>query len=133
MRVVIDTNVLLVSISRKSKFHPIFKSVLDGTVELCISNSILEEYQEKITEHWSALMAENVVEVLLKSPFVIKYDPRFNWNLIIADPDDDKFTDCYVAASANYLVTDDKHFNILKKIKHPPINVVSSMEFLDIL
>ena len=133
MRVVIDTNVLLVSISRKSHHHPIFRAIVAGTIELCISNSILEEYQEKIAEHWSVSMSDNIGEVLVKSPFVQKLDPRFKWTLIAADPDDDKFTDCYIAASAKYLVTDDTHFNILKKIKNPPINIISSDDFLLIL
>lgn len=46
MRVVIDTNALLVSISSKSKYHPIYQAVLNGSIELCFSNSILEEYEE---------------------------------------------------------------------------------------
>jgi putative PIN family toxin of toxin-antitoxin system len=132
MRVVIDTNVLLVSISRKSQFNKIFRSIIDGTIELCISNAVLEEYLEKIAEHWSVSMSESIAEVLLKSPFVSQFDPRFNWTLITADPDDDKFTDCYIAASAQYLVTDDKHFNVLKRLKHPPVNIISSKEFLSL-
>lgn len=133
MRVVIDTNVLLVSISRKSRFHPIFKAILEGTVQLCISNSILEEYQEIIGNEWSPSVAENVSEVLLKSPFVLRFDPHYNWVLIIDDPDDDKFADCAVASSAYFLVTDDGHFKVLKDRVFPPINVISSEDFLDFL
>ncbi len=133
MRVVIDTNVLLVSISRKSRHHPIFKAILDGKVELCISNAILEEYEEIIGEQWSPTVAENTVEVLLKSPFVSRFDPHYNWILVKNDPDDDKFADCAVAASAYFLVTDDGHFNVLKDRTFPPINVISSEDFLDFL
>ena len=133
MRVVLDTNVLLVSISRKSKHHPIFKAILDGTIQLCISNAILEEYQEIIGEQWSPSMAQNIVEVLLKSPFVLRFDPHYNWTLIINDPDDDKFADCAVAAGAYFLVTEDKHFKALKDLKFPPINVISADDFLDFL
>ena len=133
MRVVLDTNVLLVSISRKSKHHPIFKAILDGTIELCIANAILEEYQEIIGEQWSPSMAQNIVEVLLKSPFVLRFDPHYNWMLIINDPDDDKFADCAVAAGAYFLVTEDKHFKALKDLKFPPINVISADDFLDFL
>ena len=107
MRVVIDTNVLLVSISRKSRHHPIFKAVLDGAIELCISNPILEEYEEIIGQLWSPTVAQNTIEVLLKSPFVSRFDPHYNWTLIKADPDDDKFADCAVASSAYFLVSDD--------------------------
>lgn len=34
----------------------------------------------------------------------------------IIDPDDNKFIDCYVAAYADYLVTNDNHFNVLQQI-----------------
>ncbi len=133
MLVVIDTNVLLVSISRKSRHHTIFKAILDGTIRLCLSNAILAEYLEKIAEHWSPTMSQNIVELLLKSPFVLRFDPHYNWILINADPDDDKFADCAVAANAQYLVTNDKHFNVLKDLRFPPINIISANDFLDIL
>ena len=107
MRVVIDSNVLLVSISRRSKHHPIFQAILNGTITLCVSNSILEEYEEKIAEHWSPTVANNTVETLMKSPYVMRFDPRYDWLLIAADPDDDKFADCAVASNALYLVTND--------------------------
>lgn len=86
MRVVVDSNVLLVSISRRSKHHPIFQAILNGTITLCVSNSILEEYEEKIGEHWSPTVANNTVETLMKSPFVMRFDPRYDWLLIAADP-----------------------------------------------
>lgn len=133
MRVVIDTNVLLVSISRKSRHHPIFKAILDGKIELCISNAILDEYEEIISQQWSPTVAQSTVEVLLKSPFVSRFDPHYNWTLIKADPDDDKFADCAVASSSSFLVTDDGHFKILKDQTFPPINVISAEDFLDFL
>ena len=133
MRVVLDTNVLLVSISRKSRHHPIFNAILDGSIELCISNAILEEYQEIIGREWSPTVAENITEVLLKSPSVLRFDPHYNWVLIKDDPDDDKFADCAVASSAYFLVTDDGHFKVLKDRTFPPINVISAEDFLDFL
>ena len=133
MRVVIDTNVLLVSISRKSRHHPIFNAIIDGKIELCISNAILEEYEEIIGQEWSPIVAQNTIDVLLKSPFVSRFDPHYNWVLIKNDPDDDKFADCAVVSSAFFLVTDDAHFNVLKDRTFPPINVISSQDFLDFL
>lgn len=133
MRVVVDSNVLLVSISRRSKHHPIFQAILSGKITLCVSNSILEEYEEKIGEHWSPTVASNTIETLLKSPYVLRFDPRYNWILIIADPDDDKFADCAVASNARYLVTDDRHFNALKELPFPPFNIISGDDFLELL
>jgi len=47
MRAVIDTNVLLVAISRKTKYYTIFNSFINGEYELCVTTDILNEYAEK--------------------------------------------------------------------------------------
>lgn len=134
MRVVLDTNVLLVSVSSKSKFHPIYQAVLNGEIELCISNSILEEYEEIIAKRWSPNVAQNVVNSLLKSPQVHFIDPRFKWLMVVQDPDDDKFVDCAIAANALYLVTNDAHFNHLKDAEvYPPLNIIGAEELLELL
>ncbi|WP_406612595.1 PIN domain-containing protein [Neolewinella maritima] len=46
MRVVIDTNSLLVSIGRRSKYRPIFDARIGGRLTLLLSNEILTEYAE---------------------------------------------------------------------------------------
>jgi predicted nucleic acid-binding protein len=49
------------------------------------------------------------------------------------DPDDNKFFDCAVASNADYLVSEDKHFNILKHIPFPSVNAIKTAEFKSIL
>jgi len=39
-----------------------------------------------------------------------------HFGLITVDVDDNKFVDCAVAADAEYIVTNDKHFEVLNKI-----------------
>ena len=51
MKLVLDTNVLLVSISKKSKYHWVFKNLMEQEYQLNITNDILTEYEEKIGEH----------------------------------------------------------------------------------
>ncbi len=48
MVVVLDINVLLVTIARKSTYRPIFDALLGGKFQLIISNEILSEYVEVI-------------------------------------------------------------------------------------
>jgi predicted nucleic acid-binding protein len=50
-----------------------------------------------------------------------------------ADPDDDKFVDCAVSANADFLVTNDRHYGILKNIPFPHLKVIRIEEFLEIL
>ncbi len=47
MKVALDTNILLVAISRKTPYYPIFDSLLNGNYELCVTTDILDEYAEK--------------------------------------------------------------------------------------
>ena len=45
-RIVLDTNSLVQCISPKSKYRKIWVCFLDGTNLLCVSNEILNEYEE---------------------------------------------------------------------------------------
>lgn len=131
MRVVLDTNSLLVSIGRKSKYRPIFDALLDGKIKLVISNDIVNEYVEKLEEKTNAIVAENISSLLMNSPDVEKVEIYFKWSLIEKDADDNKFVDCALNGRANFLVTDDKHFRILKKIGFPPVKIIRTAAFLD--
>ncbi len=71
-----------------------------------------------------------LIEYLPNIEYVTKY---FYWQLIINDYDDNKFADCAVACNANYLATNDKHFNLLKKIEFPKINVINLEELTKIM
>jgi len=46
---------------------------------------------------------------------------------------DNKFVDCAIAGNVDYLVSNDKHFNCLKKIDFPKLNLLSIDEFMDLL
>ncbi|MBR5716207.1 MAG: hypothetical protein IKX59_06430 [Bacteroidales bacterium] len=45
------------------------------------------------------------------------------------DKDDDKFVDCAITAGADFIVTEDTHFNHLKQIPFPKITVLTLDEF----
>lgn len=62
--------------------------------------------------------------------FVNTKDPFFRLNLIRRDPDDNKFVDCAFACQADYIVTDDSHFNDLQSVDFPQITVKSLDQFL---
>ena len=131
MRIVLDTNSLLVSIGRKSKYRPIFDAFLEEKYDLLISNDVLSEYVEIIQQKTNELVAENISNLLMSSPNVVKVEPFFKWVIINKDADDNKFVDCALNAGADFLVTDDKHFNILKTRDFPPVKVIRTIEFLE--
>ena len=132
-RIVLDTNGLIASLSRRGNYYPIWKNFQEGKYVLCISNDILEEYTEIITQKMNHEIAENVVDLLLKSKNVELIHPQFRLGLIDVDPDDNKFVDCAFAANATYIVSDDKHFDVLKNIGFPELMVLKLKEFLETL
>lgn len=133
MRVVLDTNSLLVSISKKSKYRPILDALLAGEITLLISNDILSEYVEIIERKTNAIVADNISALLVSSPDVEKVEIYFKWSMITADADDNKFVDCALNGRANFLVTDDKHFNVLKHVGFPPVKIIRTASFLSMI
>ena len=132
-RIVLDTNCLIAALSRHSEYYPVWSDFQAGKYILCVSNEILEEYQEIIEQKTSAIVAQNVINLMLKSRNVELIAPSFKFRLIEADHDDDKFVDCAFAANATYIVSDDKHFDILKEIPFPQLLVLKLKEFLGLL
>lgn len=133
MRVVLDTNVLAVAVSRRSRYYPIWQSLRQGEFDLLITTDILFEYDEIIGHHLSPQVAANIVGGLELLPNTIYVNKYFFWNLIDPDPDDNKFVDCAIAGAADFIVTNDNHFKILKKIPFPSIAVLNSDEFLEMV
>ncbi len=132
MRIVLDTNLLLVFVSAKSQSHWLFAASRNGHLELAFTTEILAEYEEPFSKHWNHNAAITVIASSLELPNAVAGDVFFRLNLISADPDDNKFVDCAFASNATYLVTEDAHFAVLKKIEFPVIQVVSLKEFKEI-
>ena len=124
MRIVLDTNCLLVSVQEYSKYHWLWKLFCNKKISLCYTDEILNEYQEIISHYYSAAMGKYVIDAIINAPHAEPTIVYFKWQLITADPDDNKFVDCAISANVNYIVTNDKHFNVLKNIDFPKINVV---------
>ena len=128
--VVIDTNCLLQIISRKSPYRPIWDAFLMRHFTLCVSEEILNEYQEILEQQITPTVAENVVMLIMNQENVQLVDPHFRMGIITADPDDNKFVDCAFAAGADYLVSEDCHFRVLHDTPFPKLNLVTLDEFL---
>lgn len=128
--VVLDTNCLLQSISRRSRYYKIWRDFVDGRYVLCVTTEILEEYEEILSRYLSPLVARLVVEAILRANNVLRVDAQFRFGLITADPDDNKFVDCAIVANAECVVTNDAHFEVLRTIPFPKVNVVGIDEFI---
>jgi putative PIN family toxin of toxin-antitoxin system len=133
MRIVLDTNCLLVSVQEYSEYFWLWQSFCDKKIALCYTDEILNEYQEVLSHYYSGAMGKNVIDAILNAPHAEPITIYYKWQLISADHDDDKFADCAISANANYIVTNDKHFNILKEIDFPKVNIVDIDAFKRII
>ena len=129
-RIVLDTNCLLQAISRRSRFYPIWHEFVQGRYELCVTTEILNEYEEILSRYTSPVVGRMVVEAILRANNVVRVDAQFRFGLIESDPDDNKFVDCAIVANAEYIVTDDAHFDVLKDIPFPRVLVMTAEAFL---
>ena len=133
MNIVLDTNCLLMSLSRRSAYYPVWRDFVDGKYTLCITNEILAEYEEILTQKVGPAIASNVITAILDLPNTKMVQVYYHLRLITADPDDDKFVDCAFKANARYIVTEDHYYDILRQTPFPYIDVVGIDEFLKVL
>jgi putative PIN family toxin of toxin-antitoxin system len=133
MRVVLDTNVILRAVSPESAFAGILDELYEGRFALLTTSEILLEYEEKFVLFYGREVATFFLDFLLLLPNVTEVTPHYKFNFIVADMDDNKFVDCAFAGNAHFIVTDDKHFNSLAKIKFPKIKVIKAINFLEII
>lgn len=91
------------------------------------------EYEEIISNHMGKDVANTVLQIIEKSSNVNHITNYFKWKLIEEDPDDNKFADCSISANASYIVTHDRHYNVLKEIEFPKIHVIDIYRLKNIL
>ncbi len=132
-RIVLDTNCLIMAISARTKYNQIWKSFLSGDFVLCLSNEILEEYEEVIARNVNPKIAGIVIYTILTSNNVERLDPHFHFHLIQQDEDDNKFVDCAIVSNAKCIVSEDRHFEILKTIDFPKVDILGIDEFVNTL
>ena len=134
MNIVLDTNILLQVAFTVKPMKIVWDKLLMGAYTLCVTEDILFEYQEKIIDCFhNEQLANALINVLLNCPSVKRVETYFRYDLIKADKDDNKFVDCALACNAKYIVTEDTHFEELKNIPFPRVDVVNLREFISLL
>lgn len=118
MIVVIDTNVALTMFKPTHRNHALFRAWTSGRFAWAVATDILFEYEEIMTRLGSAAYAAQVMSTVsaissLRIGSLIHVSPSFFFRTISADRDDDKFADCAITAHTDFIVTSDKHFNVL--------------------
>ena len=131
--IVLDTNCLLAVLPSISPYHQVWTDLLEGNICLCVSNEILEEYEEVLTQKINVEISKAVIKLILSLPNLKRVRPTYFLHLIEVDPDDNKFVDCAFCGEAELIVTNDTHFDVLREIQFPKIFIMKLQEFLKIL
>ncbi len=133
MLVVIDTNVLLRLFGRRVLYRELRDALLHGKLFWAVSTEILLEFEEILVakvgqETWERL--RQLLEFLsLRYGTVCHIEPTYRFQVIDADPNDNKFTDFAITAHADFVITDGKHFAPLATAGHKP-KPISPTEFI---
>ena len=134
MKIVLDTNCLIPILVPGSYGHDIWQAFRQGRYTLCVSTEILFEYEEILMKMTGDRgFTTFVIEAISNATNVEHVNPAYHFNLIKADPDDNKFVDCAVIAVATYIVSNDRHFRELQQYDFPKVDVRTLAEFLGIV
>lgn len=135
-KVVLDANVWVSALLWGGKPAEIVRAAEDGKVCIVMSEEIIGEISQvlnypKLRKMYqdAGLRHENLIEAVLKVVKFVKVTEKVNVG--VEHPADDKFIECALAASADYIVRGDKH--LLKIGEYKKTRVLSVSEFLVIL
>lgn len=134
MKIVLDTNCLIQILGKYATHRPVFEQIKSGNIELVVSSEILLEYEEILSTFFGSVsLGANVCAYLLSLATTHRVEVHFNWYRIEKDPDDNKFVDCAIAGNADYIVSNDAHFNALKRDDFPKVVCVKLEQFAKLL
>ena len=91
------------------------------------------EYEEVVQPRIGALRWQQFMALLdaveVRRRNLLRIAPQFRFHAIPTDPDDDKFADCAIAANANWIITEDRHFDALVGSGYQP-QAIKPAEFI---
>lgn len=135
IRAVLDTNVFVSAALSKNANSPT-RETLDrwkrGEFVLLICTLLAEEIIEKLLDRRvDKEKVGDLVETLANWAEWVKV-PAEKIESLLSDPDDNVVVACAVEGKANYLVTYDPHFDLLKG-DYRGIKIVKAIPFLEVL
>jgi putative PIN family toxin of toxin-antitoxin system len=132
MIAVLDTNIVASATFWRGKPAHCLEAWALGRFEMAISHPILTEYEEVVARLTARYPTKPQTDWLVPIRQAGHLFLPATLPAATADPDDEMFIECAVAARADYLVTGDKgHLLVLQQAAGIP--VISASDFLRIL
>lgn len=134
MIVCLDTNVLLQAAKPGHAFEPIMLAWLNRRFVWAVSTDILAEYREMLTRNGGPVRWVQLSRVFdlaeRRGGMLLHVNPSFRFQVITADADDNKFTDCAITGDADFVVTEDGDFAPLTGAGYKP-QPISPLDFIE--
>ena len=133
MTVVLDSNALVQMSGRASPHAVLKQALMDGRLVLAVSTPVLLEYEEVICRYAGRARWEDVARMFalisLLHGTIREVAASYRFRAITGDADDDAFADCAIVADADYIVTEDHHFDVMRGSGYKP-QPVTPAEFI---
>ena len=123
MTVCLDTNVLIQARASSHPYGVLLDGFVFGLLNWAVSNRVIAEYEEIIrrkagSHAWKSMA--RLIELIHMSGNLVFISPHYQFHVIGNDPEDNAFTDCAIAAHADYVITEDRHFAQLANSGYKP-------------
>ena len=128
LRVVLDTNVYISAIFWGGKPRHIIELGRDGKIQIFTSEDIEQEILDILITKFGLNSGDADKIMVDFSTFTKPIWVSRRIHVVKDDPDDDKFIECAVECSAEFIVSGDKH--LLKKKKYKGIDIMNAATFL---
>jgi len=123
-----DTNVLISALFWRGNPYRILRLGIEGRIKLIISGEIIEEVRDVLRKEEKFELTEGEIEAyctLLKNHSK-QVNPSKKLELIVKDPEDNKFLECAIEGKADYIVSGDSH--LLELREYEGINIITPAE-----
>ena len=134
MRVVLDTNVLVSAFLWYGSPAKVFLLVKEGKLAVCVNREILQEFEGVLSYPKFARRLERLrrtpSQIVNEFHEITQLYPSISFPRpqVAADPSDDIFLACALAADATFIISGDKHLLMLKTFSGIPI--ITPTQFL---
>ncbi len=131
LRVTADTNILVSGLAYwRGKPYEFLRIALDGTINLTISQHILNEMADVLARKFYATPEEIAEATLIVRDAARVVAPVVQLDVIREDPADNRILECAVTAGSDYIVTGDKDLPRLGT--YDSIKILTVSDFLNV-
>lgn len=114
-KIVVDTNTLISAVGWAGNPNELFSRIMSGDYHLYISPATFAEFKRVLDyPKFGFTPAQKATFIGIVAAVGIMVEPKETINVITADPSDNRFLECAIAANADVLISGDQHLLSLK-------------------